>query len=91
MAVNFHIKTCRSDNEKFVINLSGDFDGTSAWELINTLHHYSNKAQLIIVNTDGVKIIEPYGLGVLEKNLGAIKKHTRIIVTGGENTRSLQL
>lgn len=91
MAANFRIQTRKGKNKKVFINLSGDFDGTSAWELINKLNQCSDRTPLIVVNTDKIKIIEPYGLGVLEKNVGAIKKHTRIIETAGEHPHSLQL
>lgn len=91
MATNFRIHTKNSDNKKVLINLSGDFDGTSAWELINKLNQCSEKTSLIVINTDRIQHIEPFGLGVLKKNLGTIRKNTQIIETGRECTRSLQL
>lgn len=83
MALNFRINTRKHNNQRIVIDLSGDFDGTSAWELIHTLNDYSGHFELIEVNTDGLKELVPFGKNIFEKHAGPLKKSSsRYVFTG---------
>jgi hypothetical protein len=83
MALNFKIITQKQNRDSIVIHLSGDFDGTSAWELIHTLNDYSGRYDLIEVSTHGLKELVPFGCSTLEKNAGPLKKtSSRYVVTG---------
>jgi len=42
MALNFKI-ICHKNSENLHLKLMGDFDGSSAYELINTLKKYNGK------------------------------------------------
>ncbi|MFH2043685.1 MAG: hypothetical protein ABIK92_00895 [Pseudomonadota bacterium] len=66
MATNFRITTHQS-KVNIYLELIGEFDGSSATELINILKAYSKKTKNIIINTSGLYLIHPFGLGVLQK------------------------
>ncbi len=66
MSSNFRIAAHKS-NANLYLELMGEFDGASAMELINILKEHSSKIKNIIINTSGLYLIHPYGLGVLQK------------------------
>jgi hypothetical protein len=68
MASNFKIFRYRNKNNLH-LKLAGDFDGSSAFELINTLKAPCNKVGKIVVETCGLSSIHPFGLGVFQKNI----------------------
>ena len=73
MAQNFKISTHRTiDN--FYIRLMGDFDGSSAFELFNTLKANLNNSKCILVDTNKLKAVYPFGREVFYHNLLKIKK-----------------
>lgn len=51
----------------------GEFDGSSATVLVNALKKYSSKNKNIVINTSGLYLIHPFGLGVLQKECMANK------------------
>lgn len=58
MASNFRISTHRS-SESLHLKLVGDFDGSSAFELINVLKKNWNGAYRVFIHTDSLKDINP--------------------------------
>ena len=79
MAVNFRIASKELNNECTALKLFGDFDGSSAWELINALDSNSRETGTIAINTDGLRTIYAFGLDVFLPNLSKMKK-TRVDV-----------
>ncbi len=67
MASNFRIY-CHKNRENLHLKLMGDFDGSSAYELINTLKKYSGIAGKVFVDTCSLLSIHPFGLDVFQKN-----------------------
>ncbi|MGD8261932.1 MAG: hypothetical protein PVG70_13395 [Desulfobacterales bacterium] len=76
MAQNFRMNIQRA-NEKLYIRLIGDFDGSSAWELINTIRENLNNSKFIQIYTGKLKTVYPFGREVFEHNLQSVKD-TRI-------------
>lgn len=70
MAANFKIQIFRN-SENIHLKLSGDFDGNSAYELINTINGLSYKAKLF-VHTSSLKQLNDFGLEVFRKNLPSL-------------------
>jgi hypothetical protein len=70
MALNFKILNYQNNNNLH-LKLVGDFDGSSAFELIHALKERSPKVEKIIVHTDGLSSIHPFGLCVFQKNYPA--------------------
>jgi hypothetical protein len=54
------------------MKLYGDFDGSSAHELLNALIAHSTDAHQIFIDTNDLDTVHPFGQEVFEKNLGTI-------------------
>jgi anti-anti-sigma regulatory factor len=81
MASNFRIFIHR-DNGNLHLKLKGDFDGSSAHELINTLKARYEKAGNIIVDTCGLAHIHPFGLDVFQKKCSGARMTRNLKFTG---------
>ncbi len=67
MASNFRI-TSRRKGRSLYLTISGDFDGTSAMELIYTLKDINGIAETIYIETEGLSKVFPFGLEVFQKH-----------------------
>jgi len=81
MALNFKINS-RRNNGKLFLKITGDFDGSSAFELIDTLQAHNGKVEKIIIDTDGLCSIHPWGLNVFQKNFSIKKLSCDLRITG---------
>jgi hypothetical protein len=72
MASNFQIFYFKT-NDSLHLKLTGDFDGGSAHELINTLIEHGKDFYGIFVDTSDLESIHPYGIEVFQKRLGVLK------------------
>jgi|WetSurMetagenome_2_1015567.scaffolds.fasta_scaffold719760_1 hypothetical protein len=81
MALNFKISNQRNSGDLY-LKLIGDFDGSSAFELINTLQAQNDNVKKIIVNTDGLSSIHPFGRRVFQKNCYINKLSYELAVIG---------
>ena len=68
MALNFKI-ICHKNSENLHLKLMGDFDGSSAYELVNTLKKYHGNARKVFVDTCALLSVHPFGLDVFQKNI----------------------
>jgi anti-anti-sigma regulatory factor len=57
------------------INLRGDFDGSAAFELLNTLKENLNNSKHIFIDTNSLKQIYPFGREVFNNNFQKLKNH----------------
>ena len=69
MASNFKILIRRSEGS-IHLGLHGDFDGSSAHELINLLKKYSHSDAEIHIYTDGLNQLHPFGMRIFTKSIG---------------------
>lgn len=84
MASNF--KMFRHVNgDSLHINLRGDFDGSSAYELISALKKSFAAAHRVFVHTAELKRVYPFGCGVLQDKLGLPKEQMGALIFTGEN------
>ena len=88
MASNFKILLSRN-KQKLHLKLMGNFDGSSAYELINTIKHHCGKNGKIVVHTGGLAVIHPFGLSVFHKNWAISKKESRSITFAGKHGSTL--
>ena len=88
MAARFRISIHRN-SENLHLKLMGDFDGTSAHELLNVLKRYSTRTARIFIHTSGLRNIHPFGLHVFHNNLGALKERSLTLVFTGEHASQL--
>jgi len=66
MASNFEI-TIDKTSDGFGLKLTGDFDATSAYELIYAIKKLPEKARRLDIYTNGLKNINPFGLDVFHR------------------------
>ena len=67
MASNFKI-FLHQDKGSVHLDLSGDFDGSSACQLIHMLKTYHGKGQRFYIDTSSFSDIHPFGLGLFHKD-----------------------
>ena len=84
MASNFQIFSFKT-KDSLHLKLDGDFDGSSAHELINTLINHSAGLWDIFIDTNNLKTINPFGIDVFQKNLNGIKKQLKNLIIVGAN------
>ncbi len=83
MAKNFKILSQEKSNRSVRIQLQGDFDGTSAHELVNILNKYSTRYPKVAIDTEGLKSINAFGLSVFIIRLKSMRfSHFGIVFTG---------
>jgi hypothetical protein len=90
MASNFRIYRYPT-RDSLHLKLEGDFDGSSALELINALEEYSIGFHQIFIDTNDLKTIHPFGTDVFQKNVGRLNKKTNSLVFIGENGHQITL
>jgi len=89
MASNFKIFIHRK-NGTLQLKLMGDFDGSSAFELINVLKDHCSKVGKIVINTGGLASVHPFGLGVFQNN-SVIKQLSRALTFTGKYGNTIAL
>ena len=82
MALNFKIYKHRN-SDSLHLKLIGDFDGSSAAELINELKRDAKDVPKIIIHTSSLKKLYSFGPEVFNRNLLELKhQRARIRFTG---------
>jgi anti-anti-sigma regulatory factor len=84
MASNFQIFSFKT-RDSLHLKLTGDFDGSSAYELINKLTEYGKDFYEIYIDINELKAIHPFGREVFQKNLRSSNKLYRNFVVVGKN------
>jgi anti-anti-sigma regulatory factor len=84
MAANFRIHQVRN-SDSLHLKLMGDFDGTSAYELMHTLDACKDEKKNIFIHTSSLQSIYDFGVEVFQKNCDSGRK-LKIIVTGQHAT-----
>jgi hypothetical protein len=88
MAGNFNISVTQS-SDHVRLRLDGDFDGSSACELVNLINSggLSNTSK-ILIDTDSLRHIHPFGVDVLHNRLHILNlKKPPLIFTGKMSTQ----
>jgi anti-anti-sigma regulatory factor len=89
MATNFRISTHRN-GEELHLKLVGDFDGTSAHELLDVLKKRADHASRVFIHTGSLRNIHPFGLNVFHANLDVLKGRSVRFEFTGENARQFE-
>ena len=85
MANNFKIAMNRNGCN-LQLNLVGDFDGSSAFELYNVLKENLDNTKHVFINIEHLKKIYPFGLRVFNLNFLKLRDHRARIDFIGENS-----
>ncbi|MEJ2166839.1 MAG: hypothetical protein P8X90_15020 [Desulfobacterales bacterium] len=72
MAHNFKMIIHRR-TDKLTIRLAGDFDGSSAWELIHAIRENLNNLKFVKIDTGELKMVYPFGREVFRNNISHVK------------------
>jgi anti-anti-sigma regulatory factor len=88
MATNFRILMHQNDCNLH-LKLTGDFDGSSAHQLLNFLKRYDRKFSTIFIHTGAVREIAPFGHHVFHENFGQFRKSGVRFVFTGDNASKL--
>jgi anti-anti-sigma regulatory factor len=76
MAMNFSI-TAHQNPDNLHLRLDGDFDGSSAQELVDALEKRCRFSSRAFIHTSGLQQVDPFGLSLFHANLNNLK-HRKI-------------
>ena len=82
MAPNFKIFS-HQNSDNLHLKLMGDFDGSSAYELIHALEKYNGNTGRVFIHTCALSSVHPFALNVFQKN-GSIKKLSQSLTFTGD-------
>jgi anti-anti-sigma regulatory factor len=88
MASNFEL-FFHQTRDSLHLKLYGDFDGSSAHELLNVLIEHVTDAHQIFIDTNDLNTIHPFGQEVFKKNLDTIHKEFMNIIFIGKNKQNI--
>jgi len=71
------------------LKLEGDFDGSSAYELLETLKKNDSGSYQIFIDTNDLKTIYPFGVEVFQKKLGTFEQKFNNLIFIGENRHKI--
>jgi anti-anti-sigma regulatory factor len=89
MATNFKIDAHRND-ENLHLTLRGDFDGTSAYELLDIVRKRAAHTSRVFIHTSNLRDIHPFGLHVFRSNVNILKGQSVDLVFTGENASQFE-
>lgn len=81
MASNFQLMSYRNKNSLH-LQLYGDFDGNSAYELINILTKNGKNFNQIFIDTNDLDKLYPFGIDVFQNNNAMARKYSSFIFIG---------
>jgi len=88
MASNFRIFVHRN-SDSLHLKLAGDFDGTSAFELLDMVKKNRQGLRKVFIHTSNLKTIHPFGVHVFEKSLSELKGCSLQLLFTGEFAKQI--
>jgi hypothetical protein len=88
MACNFKI-IVHKNSDNLHLKLAGDFDGSSALQLINSLKTRKNRTSRVFIHTSSLTDIYPFGKNVFENGLDSLEGQVTSFVFTGEKANQL--
>lgn len=88
MALNFRI-IIHQNSDSLHFKLVGDFDGSSAHQLLNLLNKNWNRVYRVFIHTNSLRDIHPFGRNTFQANLNELKGHYHRILFTGQNASQL--
>ncbi len=88
MSANFQLAFSKR-NGNLHVKASGDFDGSSAWELVNLLHeHYDGKGR-VFIDTRNLRELCPFGCRTFQGRLNPARVPSERLFFKGDKGREL--
>ena len=88
MAGKFRVYVHRN-SDSLHLCLEGDFDESSAHQVICMLADNGNKAKRVFIHTNRLKEIHPFGNAVFRKNLEELNNKSSNLVFTGEKAQEI--
>jgi hypothetical protein len=88
MAKNFKIAMNRT-GVNLQLNLAGEIDGSAALELYHILEQNLTGAKRVIINTERLHSIHPFGRGVFHHHFPKLRDHRARVEFTGKNTAQI--
>lgn len=88
MASNFKILVHRN-GDSVHLKLAGDFDGSSAFELLDVVKKHGRALHKMFIHTDSLKAVHPFGPDVFKKNLSDLKGSSLQLFFTGEDAQQI--
>jgi hypothetical protein len=79
------------NSDNLHLKLIGEFDGSSALQLINYLKRVGHGVSTVFIHTNCLKDIHPFGQHIFQQNLSNLKRKTVSYVFTGEKANQLEL
>lgn len=90
MALNFHVFSYET-RDTLHLKLFGDFDGTSAFQLVKALKKHGAGFRQIFIDVNNLKIIYPFALEVFQKELYDYNQKPEDFIFLGKNRQNISL
>ena len=84
MASNFQVFLNQNRNSLH-LHMFGDFDGISAYELINALKKHSQKHFEVFIDTSDLNQIHAFGIDVFQKKVNSLGKNNKNLIFIGRH------
>ena len=84
MASNFQL-FLNNNRNSLHLHMYGDFDGISAYELINALKKQNKDYFEVFIDTNDLNKIYPFGIEVFQKKLNFLTKNNRNLIFIGKH------
>jgi len=88
MATNFRI-TVHRNSKNLHLKLAGDFDGNSAFELLDAIRSHSHHRSRIFIHTNSLKTVEPFGIDVFHTHFDLLKGGSIELIFTGKHAAAL--
>jgi anti-anti-sigma regulatory factor len=88
MASNFKILR-HQNGDNLHLKLAGDFDGSSAWEVFNTLKRNCCKVSKVFIHCSCLNNIDPFGQDVFWDNMKTLPESCTTFLFTGEQARQI--
>ena len=86
MASSFRI-VMHENSENLHLRLVGDFDGSSAFQLLEVLKNRAHAVRKVFIRTSCLVEVHPFGLGVFEKRASELKENLQKIHFTGDKAK----
>lgn len=79
MAKNFQVSVINKYSSGLFLRIMGDFDGSSAYRLTNILKQEGKGLSNIVIDTDGLSEVRPFGRQIFHNNIKKLGIHIKYL------------
>jgi hypothetical protein len=90
MAANFKLFLHKS-SDSIHLKMFGDFDGSSAHELLQAIQNSATRSFQVFVDTENLNHIYAFGKDVFQNNLRIVNKQSNNIIFIGKNKNCFRI